>query len=171
MLYKVNDKAKKFRKKGFPHYAATLRILRDTTATGSNAYALPNPLQEQIVLTLNTSGKRRKMLRVWNRRKVDLLKAKHKARASSVSVSSEDHGDSLALFQECTMATLNAMEDLDGPSYVKALKLLKDDPSWRHKNEDMVVEAEGPDIGRGNSTHNSQQIDTRSGQLGLASNV
>ena len=30
---------KKFRKKGFPHYAATSRILRDTTATGSNAYA------------------------------------------------------------------------------------------------------------------------------------
>ncbi|XP_058181356.1 uncharacterized protein LOC131299798 [Rhododendron vialii] len=37
-LYKVNKKAKHFRKKGFPHYAAMTRILGDTTATGFNAH-------------------------------------------------------------------------------------------------------------------------------------
>ncbi|KAI8572318.1 hypothetical protein RHMOL_Rhmol01G0188500 [Rhododendron molle] len=34
----VNKKAKHFRKKGVPHYAAMTRILGDTTATGFNAH-------------------------------------------------------------------------------------------------------------------------------------
>ncbi|KAF7114639.1 hypothetical protein RHSIM_RhsimUnG0080900 [Rhododendron simsii] len=41
-----------------------------------------------------------------------------------------DHSEPQGLLAEC-IKTLNAMEDLDGASYTKGMKLLKDDPSWR----------------------------------------
>ncbi|KAE9445272.1 hypothetical protein C3L33_22830, partial [Rhododendron williamsianum] len=65
-----------------------------------------------------------------SKRKVDILEAKHNAKSTSVSVTSQDHGEPQGLLAEC-IKTLNAMENIDGESYMKAMKLLKDDPSWR----------------------------------------
>lgn len=66
-----------------------------------------------------------------NKRKVDILEARHNAKSSSVTVTSQDHSDVDDLLMDKCMAVLNEMEDLDGPSYAKGLKLLKEDPSWR----------------------------------------
>ncbi|KAI8552171.1 hypothetical protein RHMOL_Rhmol06G0244900 [Rhododendron molle] len=180
-LYKVNKKAKHFRKKGFPHYAAMTRILGDTTATGFNAHpSVHSPSEtdssdpsfqlkqdkddgEIEVTNVVVSGKGKKVfdmkalkttepkesskskkrdslsanlsaslsaLAESSKRKVDILEAKHNAKSTSVSVTSQDHGEPQGLLAEC-IKTLNAMEDLDGASFTKGMKLLKDDPSWR----------------------------------------
>ncbi|KAG5524005.1 hypothetical protein RHGRI_030869 [Rhododendron griersonianum] len=177
-LYKVNKKAKHFRKKGFPHYAAMTRILGDTTATGFNAhpsvqspsgtdssdpsFQLKDDGEIEVTDTV-VSGKGKKVfamkalkttepkesskskkrdslsanlsaslsaLAESSKRKVDILEAKHNAKSTSVSVTSQDHGEPQGLLAAC-IKTLNAMEDLDGASYTKGMKLLKDDPSWR----------------------------------------
>ncbi|KAI8546966.1 hypothetical protein RHMOL_Rhmol07G0160600 [Rhododendron molle] len=180
-LYMVNKKAKHFRKKGFPHYAAMTRILGDATAIGFNAHpSIQSPSRtdssdpsfqlkqdkddgEIEVTNAVVSGKGKKVfdmkalkttepkesskskkrdslfanlsaslsaLAESSKRKVDILEAKHNVESTSVSVTSQDHGEPQGLLAAC-IKTLNAMEDLDGASYMKGMKLLKDDPSWR----------------------------------------
>ncbi|KAH7839912.1 hypothetical protein Vadar_010296 [Vaccinium darrowii] len=155
-LFKVNNKAKHFKKKGFPHYAAMTRILGDTTATGFNVHPSTqsrsgtdssdpsfdikeeednDDLEVQEVQEVSGKGKQEvsgkgKQERVTRGRWIS-LKQGHNAKSSSVTVTSQDHSDVDDLLMDKCMAVLNEMEDLDGPSYAKGLKLLKEDPSWR----------------------------------------
>ncbi|XP_057498759.1 disease resistance protein RPV1-like isoform X2 [Actinidia eriantha] len=62
--------------------------------------------------------------------KVKLLEMREKATTASITVSSPDNDDALALFNQCS-SILNGLDDLDGLSYSKAMTKLKDDPSWR----------------------------------------
>ncbi|KAI8568325.1 hypothetical protein RHMOL_Rhmol02G0189700 [Rhododendron molle] len=65
-----------------------------------------------------------------NKRIVNIIETKHNAKSTSVSVTSQDHGEPQGQLAKC-IQTLNAMEDLDGPLYTKGMKLRKDEPSWR----------------------------------------
>ncbi|KAF7124031.1 hypothetical protein RHSIM_Rhsim12G0122900 [Rhododendron simsii] len=100
-----------------------IKALKTTEPKESSKSKKRDSLSENLSASLSALAKSSK-------RKVDILEAKHNAKSTSVSVTSQDHGEPQGLLAE-RIKTLNAMEDLDGASYTKGMKLLKDDPSWR----------------------------------------
>jgi hypothetical protein len=79
-----------------------------------------------------------------NRKKVELLEAKHMAK-STASVASPAFDDSNNLITVC-MDVLNGMDELDGNEYGFAVKTMKEDPEWRsiflkmpeHRKKDWI---------------------------------
>ncbi|GFS41605.1 hypothetical protein Acr_00g0075320 [Actinidia rufa] len=137
---RVNSKAKSFRKFGFPHYAAMIRVLRDNTAKGMNAFA-----STQSPSRTDSSHPELKIKKEANLEdlEVDNFKAGVKERGKAIAPKAISksrkrdsysanlkNNDSLGLFSQCS-SILNGMDDLDGLSYFKAMTKLKEDSTWR----------------------------------------
>ncbi|KAA0043359.1 L10-interacting MYB domain-containing protein-like [Cucumis melo var. makuwa] len=167
-LFKVNKRAKKFRKSGCPHYEKLVRIFRDTTATcvnvcsstrlisdsedknendvasNTNVGACPSTRlisysedkNENDVASNTNVGVEEKDKDVYAenaKRKNDILEKRSFGCTSSEvdeSQTSSKNDDLHEELMEC-LDILNTMEDVDGETYSKILKLLHGDLAWR----------------------------------------
>ncbi|GFY97908.1 hypothetical protein Acr_12g0004490 [Actinidia rufa] len=123
-LYKINSKAKSFRKFGFPHYAAVTRVLGDNTTKGMNAFA-----STQSPSRTDSSDPELKIKEEADLQdlEVDNFKAGVKERGKAISKSRKRDSYSANL-----SASLNILaESSHGLSYFKAMTKLKEDPTRR----------------------------------------
>ncbi|TYK21539.1 L10-interacting MYB domain-containing protein-like [Cucumis melo var. makuwa] len=154
-LFKVNKRAKKFRKSDCPHYEKLVRIFRDTTATGVNACPTTRLISDSedenendvasntnVGVEENDKGKSKKQ----DRRNRDEFgsffssfldvyaeNAKRKndiLEKRSFGCTSSEVDESHEELMEC-LDILNTMEDVDGEAYSKIPKLLHKDLAWR----------------------------------------
>ncbi|PSR91149.1 L10-interacting MYB domain-containing protein [Actinidia chinensis var. chinensis] len=139
-LYKINNKAKSFRKCGFPHYAAMTRVLGDNTAKRMNVFA---STQSPSATDSSDPDLKKKEEDGIEDLDVDNLKASVKERGKAITprqLASQGKGIptqqtlvhlSMSWQKAACLSILNGMDDLDGLSYSKAMTKLKEDPTWR----------------------------------------
>uniref|UniRef100_A0A9I9E8A3 Myb/SANT-like domain-containing protein n=1 Tax=Cucumis melo TaxID=3656 RepID=A0A9I9E8A3_CUCME len=151
-LFKVNKRVKKFRKSGCSHYEKFVRIFGDTTTTDSK-YENENDVASNTNVSVeeNDKGKSKKQVRrnrdkfgsffssfldVYaenaNRNNDILDKRSFGCTSSEVdeSQTSSKKDDLHEELMEC-LDILNTMEDVDGETYSKILKLLHGDLACR----------------------------------------
>ncbi|KAF3457451.1 hypothetical protein FNV43_RR02109 [Rhamnella rubrinervis] len=178
-LIKVNKSAKKFRKKGCPHYEKLQVIYEDTMATGEFSFPstrIPsdsedgNTINEMNVdgdgqedksygmdksegnknSSTSSRGTRRKRENISGalmsfinvyaesaRKRNEILEHKVASSSSATSSTNDDgavpskrNDEDEDLLNQC-FEILNTMDEIDGDSYSKAIKLLHDDVTWR----------------------------------------
>uniref|UniRef100_A0A9I9E5D7 L10-interacting MYB domain-containing protein-like n=1 Tax=Cucumis melo TaxID=3656 RepID=A0A9I9E5D7_CUCME len=143
-LFKVNKRAKKFRKSGCPRYEKLVRTFGDTTATGVNACPSTRLISDSedenendvvsntnFGVEENDKGKSKKTKNA--KRKNDILEKRSFGCTSSEvdeSQTSSKKDDLHKKLMEC-LDILNTMEDVDGEAYSKVQKLLYEDLTWR----------------------------------------
>ncbi|GFS35286.1 hypothetical protein Acr_00g0038870 [Actinidia rufa] len=121
-LYKINSKAKSFRKCGYPHYAAMTRVLGDNTAKGMNAFA-----STQSPSRTDSSDPE---FKIKDEADIEDLEVKEKGQTiKPKAISNSRKRDS---YSANLSASLNVLaESSHGLSYSKAMTKLKEDPTWR----------------------------------------
>ncbi|GFS35652.1 hypothetical protein Acr_00g0041280 [Actinidia rufa] len=117
MLYKINSKAKSFRKSGFPHYAAMTRVLGDNIIKGMNAFV------DNFKAGVKERGKAITPRAMKNLRKRDSYSSNLSASLNVLAESSRKKVELLEIWEKARVA--------NGLSYLKAMTKLKEDPTWR----------------------------------------